>query len=354
MASARVCRLSQPRMLDHILKGALASGFLQPALGRMLFRPTVRDCHGTAGVNTRDWIGFATEAKGRLAMDPCPGTKNVSTWQKPQSTPHTSPASVVFCAACYHNEMHHTAEEPKWRRADELARAARQQAGVTNSTWCTLPADPPGFHICRTCYLATGPRALLQAQTPTSPSSPGNRKNKNFPAVLCCFNQAHPRLRKGFRLGLMEAYLTRDARALDDNVVGVQGHPALSARGGRHEQALVRVARLHDLPGVLARVHAAPAAAGSARRAARPGPGDEHHRQQQFLNIGSSHYNNSGKIQKITMPSAYKYSQQTLGTFANSDLLHGAQYGAQGRGHLGEGVGVRRCCWTAGEAVEGC
>ncbi|RYP01504.1 hypothetical protein DL764_006199 [Monosporascus ibericus] len=40
----RVCRFSQPWMLDNIFKGALVSGFLQPALDWMHFRPT----YGTA------------------------------------------------------------------------------------------------------------------------------------------------------------------------------------------------------------------------------------------------------------------------------------------------------------------
>ncbi|RYP83151.1 hypothetical protein DL769_001457 [Monosporascus sp. CRB-8-3] len=45
--------------------------------------------------------------------------------------------------------------------------------------------------------------------------------------------------------------------------------------------------------------------------------------QQQFLNAGSSHYNISGMMQEITMPSAYEYWRPGLGTFANRDLLQG-------------------------------
>ncbi|RYP42601.1 hypothetical protein DL767_000125 [Monosporascus sp. MG133] len=78
-------------------------------------------------------------------------------------------------------------------------------------------------------------------------------------------------------------------------------------------------------------------------------------RQQQFLNVGSSHYNNSGKTQETTMPSAYESWQSGLGTFANRDLPQGAQHDAPGGGHLGES-GQREPdadCRAAGEAVEG-
>ncbi|RYP83150.1 hypothetical protein DL769_001456 [Monosporascus sp. CRB-8-3] len=171
MVSRESAASANPRMLDHIFKGALASGFLQAAL---------------------DWTSFHQWC--RTATDQPATTRRASsgTWPE-QRTPRLRVVSGLLRGPRPH------------QLADELARAVGllmrerfcDEAGV---------ADPPGFHICRACYLEAaeppGLTCFFKPRTSTPSSSPGDGKDETFPppntTVLCCFNPAHPRLQKGF------------------------------------------------------------------------------------------------------------------------------------------------------------
>ncbi|KAI1258160.1 hypothetical protein MGN70_001207 [Eutypa lata] len=202
-----------------------------------------------------DWIGFATEAKARMSLQPCPGIKPASTWRRPWFVP-TVPGlegRVVACAACYCDRVAHTGEEPRWRQAAELSketgRRVRCDLGAFNVrilmgrchdtqdfapwwrgvaalqteqfcdekgippdsvSWYTLKrTNPPGFQVCHACYLCVVEPMNLAPFFERKQLDPTGKEN-----VLCCFNITHPRIGRGFLPRLLEAYFTRDTTAL--------------------------------------------------------------------------------------------------------------------------------------------
>ena len=276
------------------------------------------------------------------------------------------------------------------------------EGGIADGVWYTFRPGangpgPPGFQICRACYLCVV-EPLNLAPFFTRKMEIGSVEKNSDGKVLCCFNLAHPRLAQGFLPRLLEGYYARDARALRDYASEYVSIP----RCQRDQD--VQNARWHGWPDCticpecwydFARRHEPLAGLdelrGSVRECATmcemysarmrnlyleccengkvaPNGGrlDEaallmpllqfsaHRRavwcqtvvpirrmlfesrialnQQRFLNVLSSHYTMAGQIQEISMPSAYSYSQAGLGTFANHNLLQGAQYGAQAAG----------------------
>ncbi|RYO83190.1 hypothetical protein DL762_006235 [Monosporascus cannonballus] len=230
------------------------------------------------------------------------------------------------------------------------------KAGATNGASYTLLANPPGFHIRRACYLAAAePLDLARFFKPKTSTHSARGKENNgqkevaFPppgtTVLCCFNHPHPRLHKGFLPCLTEADPTRgEGRALGDYALKYGDIPPCPREEDATNNRRAHMRRLYLKCNSISNDGdpASPLRFTTHRRMVFvqtvlpirqmllcPRLGLQ---QQQFLNIGSSHDYNSGIMQEITMPSAYMYSQPGLGTFANHDLLRGAQYGAQAPG----------------------
>ncbi|ORY61593.1 uncharacterized protein BCR38DRAFT_495220 [Pseudomassariella vexata] len=195
------------------------------------------------------WPQFAIEARGRLIIPPCPGRGKALTHGKRWFVPKEGPQGIVFCHACYCDQVVHTGQESNWREAVELTklfsnhvRCAMGQfnikitmarrtdtkdysvfwavvnkvvkekmcddTGILNGEWYTFPSNPAEFGICKACYIAIAGSLNVAGFFVPKLGIPPNT------TLLCCFNLLHPRL-KSYMPKLLEMYFTRDPTSFE-------------------------------------------------------------------------------------------------------------------------------------------
>ncbi|KAL7621798.1 hypothetical protein AAE478_007297 [Parahypoxylon ruwenzoriense] len=156
---------------------------------------------------------------------------------------------LILCAACYCDQVIHTGEEPKWEAARQytqsydtkvlcgmgifsigiaMARAhetkdfqafwtavhklSREKFcdddGIEDGVWYTLLSDPIGFAVCAGCYVAIAEALGVSRFFVRKQGVPPGTK------WLCCFNLAHPRLKR-YMPRLLEMYFTLDPTSFD-------------------------------------------------------------------------------------------------------------------------------------------
>lgn len=200
----------------------------------------------------RGWDNFVTEAKARIGIPRCGQAQSVRTFGRKWFQPASGPKDLVFCAACYCDEVIHTGEEPKWTIVPGLTEArdthircalggrfnikiamARAQekkdfacfwdavrklewhppceeAGVSDDAeWWTLPGNPDGFQVCGACYSVICESLEVAHIFARKLEAPARTTNP----PPCCFNVAHPRLRN-YMPRLLELYFTNNPAAL--------------------------------------------------------------------------------------------------------------------------------------------
>jgi hypothetical protein len=210
-----------------------------------------------------DWRGFAAEVTARMRFPRCPGLRPAPTYQVAWFVPKAGPSGLMFCTACYCDQVLGTGEEVKWREATEmkslpghqvrcamaqinvqicmaraeeiknysrfwnavykLANSTRPQSanepqlfqqdlcksqGQNDGEWYTLRSDPDDFAVCKACHilmvepLGLGRFFQRKQGTPTDE------------VLLCCFNTAHPRM-PGFFMRFLEGYVKQETSSLE-------------------------------------------------------------------------------------------------------------------------------------------
>lgn len=217
--------------------------------------PFIQKQYTLDGKNTDNirsaWNNFGSEAKSRISIPRCANAQPVRSYGKKWFQPVSGPASLIFCASCYCDQVIHTGEESKWCIVPGLAEARDMQVrcsmggrfniriamarahevndfslfwevidklekqpmckdeGVRNGEWWTLIQQPREFQVCGACYVAICEPLAIQKMFARK-SDPISEPTE---LLHCCFNIAHLRL-KNYLPRLLEMYLTRDPTAL--------------------------------------------------------------------------------------------------------------------------------------------
>ena len=212
---------------------------------------------------TNNWPAFVAEATARMRFARCPGLKPGPTYQMAWFVPKEGPRGLMFCTACYCDQVLGTGEEVKWKEATELKNVKRHEVrcamaqtnvkicmaraeeiknysrfwnavhklanserpktanepllfqqdlckreGVKDGEWYTLKSNPDEFGICKSCQILMveplGLGRFFQRKQGTSTSE----------ALLCCFNAAHPRM-PGFFMRFLEGYVKQETSSLE-------------------------------------------------------------------------------------------------------------------------------------------
>jgi hypothetical protein len=211
------------------------------------------------------WKGFASEAKGRMTITPCPGRRFTKSHGKRWFIPSegVGPRDLLLCHACYCDHVAiHKDFAPSWSEDTELARRFTNEVrcsvgsrfnvrmslaqcektedfapfwramsligdgvekvcdekGILDGTWYTFPSHPPGFRVCRACFVSVGPALSI-----TQFFVPLHDHEAEGPQ-LCCLNVAHPRF-KSFLPRLVEMYFTRSRTRFETYVATHAGVP---------------------------------------------------------------------------------------------------------------------------------
>ncbi|KAI0441385.1 hypothetical protein F4803DRAFT_523611 [Xylaria telfairii] len=247
--ATRFAAYAQPQPADDIWACDLATPFVE----KEYEEAAARD----------DWAGFAARTKARIAMPPCPGALvGVVAQGRNWYGPKVGPRALVLCAACFYDQILHTAEEGKWEIAQGLARSAdvkvrcahamfnirvliaqanqeknwalfwntvarleREKTcepdGIVDGVWYTLPSNPGGFGVCSACYIAIMESLGVARFWVRKHDVPPGAK------FICCFSVGHARLRR-YAPKLIEMYYTLDPTTLEECASLYAGVPLCS------------------------------------------------------------------------------------------------------------------------------
>lgn len=207
--------------------------------------------------HNNDWHGFAAAARMCLNdRQRCPRGQQVVTRGREWFVPKAGFPGLVMCSACYSDYVVHSGEEHKWQVAaalsqltDHKARCARgskiairflfaqahvkkdfalfwnaiskasleetcDEQGIADGVWYTLPSNPSEFRVCASCYaMILEPLSISQFWVRKREEGRGGGGEQG--KLLCCLNDAHPRLR-GFIPRLLEMYYTLNPSPLEE------------------------------------------------------------------------------------------------------------------------------------------
>ncbi|KAI1122784.1 hypothetical protein F5Y10DRAFT_67424 [Nemania abortiva] len=202
---------------------------------------------------TGDWRSFVQSVPVRMSIQPCPGEKTVypDGRGKKWFTPVNGPKGLLICIACYCDFILLTGQDGNWRDAgdnlvnvfgvsvscffgaqfnvralaartldtndhalfwkgvDVVAREPRCKVRMQSSSWYTLKSNPPGFEICRACYvtiaesMGVGHHFVPKAGVPVDSS------------ITCSFNPAIARFGSYMRY-LLELVYKQDPAPLEE------------------------------------------------------------------------------------------------------------------------------------------
>ncbi|PKS05454.1 hypothetical protein jhhlp_008830 [Lomentospora prolificans] len=263
--------------------------------------------------------------------------------------------------------------------------------GIKDGKWFTFRSNPANFGICGGCFaIILEPLGLAHHFVPKAGVSKGE-------VLLCCLNPKSPRF-ISYTKNLLEAFFTRNVAAYEKYAVEFANLPICKRdedfKGGvwyGWEQCHICPECYHEFVkgtaldasmtyrGVLLKDEScmcemySPRMRALYQEACTKSPPDasellaysDQRRivyintvmqirrmliesrlmlgQQQLLNANSLFYNNMGRLQEITMPSAYAYGAAGIGYgYANQSLLQGAMYGQQAMGVMQQATNPSR------------